>query len=94
MNARGHYSEIRPGRARVASEPGHGGQNVRIHFHQLTEPIASLLDDDHEHLEVVLDPFASQILTPPQLKSQASRSRRLPMPRACGDPIRSSRVTA
>lgn len=67
---------------------------MRLHFQQLTEPIAPFLDDDHELFEVVLDPFASQFPTPPQLKSQAPRSRRLQMPRACGDPIRSSLVTA
>jgi hypothetical protein len=93
-NARDLYAEIRPASARVASEFGHGGQNMRVHFQQLTEPIAPLLDDDHELFEFALDPFASQILTPPQLKSQAPRSRRLQMPRACGDPIHSSLVTA
>jgi hypothetical protein len=69
-------------------------QNMRVHFQQLTEPIAPLVDDDHKLFEFALDPFASQILTPPQSKSHAPRSRRLQMPRACGDPIRSSLVTA
>jgi hypothetical protein len=51
-----------------------GGQNMRVHFQQLTEPIAPYLDED---FEFVLIQF-------PQLKSPTSRSRRLP--RACGDP--------
>ena len=55
---------------------------MRMHFHQLTEPIALLLDGDHHELV--------HFQIPAQLKSQTPRSRRLPAsPWACGDPIRS-----
>lgn len=56
---------------------------MRVHFQQLTEPIASLVVDHHER-----SPSFFTFLTPTQLKSQASPPRRLPAsPRACGDPI-------
>lgn len=64
--------------------------NMRVHFQQLTEPIAPLVANRHELFEYSHRqyPFQSQI--PAQLKSQATRSRRLQVPRACGDPIRSA----
>ena len=74
-----------PARSHVASEPGHGGQNMRVHFQQLTEPIAFLVENQ--------EPFAFSLTfefqSPTQSKSQASRSRRLQVSttRACGDPI-------
>ena len=60
---------------------------MRVHFQQLTEPIAPLLGNNNPN-DLTLYTF--QI--PTQLKSQASRSRRLPeslstIPRACGDPM-------
>ena len=76
---------FRSARSHVASELGHGGQNMRLHFQQLTEPIASFLDDNYPHeLLFKISIFFAQ------LKSPALSSRRLPasLPRACGDPIR------
>lgn len=59
---------------------------MRVHFQQLTEPIAPLVDNNLYELTH----YTFQI--PTQLKSQATRSRRLPeslstTPRACGDPM-------
>jgi hypothetical protein len=61
---------------------------MRVHFQQLTEPIAAALD--HDLFEFALRSFRFPIQT--QLKSPAPRSRRLQgsawrvSPRACGDP--------
>jgi hypothetical protein len=68
---------------------------MRVHFQQLTEPIVSSVDNyRHEPFASVLSLSAIQIPTFAQSKSQAPRSRRLPAPRACGDPVRSLRFTA
>ena len=66
---------------------------MRVHFHQLTEPIVPIFDNDHDELfKFALTQSAFLIPTPTQLKSHATRPRRLQAttPRACGDPIRSS----
>ena len=66
---------------------------MRVHFNQLTEPIARLVENyHHELIESAHTYFAFQIPPPLQLKSPAPRSRRLQAspPRACGDPIHSA----
>ena len=62
---------------------------MRVHFQQLTEPIAFPVENPGFFAFPLT--FAFQIST--QLKSQAPRSRRLQVSttRACGDPIRSAR---
>lgn len=71
---------------------------MRPHFQQLTEPIAQLVDrHDDERFDFTVTHSTFQIPTLAQLKSQATRSRRLhasATPRACGDPIRSPQYTS
>jgi len=81
--------EIVSARSHVASESGNGGQNMRVHFQQLTEPISVVVDN----YELFASSFPSTFPISTQLKSPAARSRRLhvSMTRACGDPFSSAR---
>lgn len=71
---------------------------MRVHFQQLTEPIAPLVDN-YRHELFAIHLSHSTFQNPTQLRSPATPPRRLhespTTPRACGDPISSpSAITA